>query len=59
MLQEIKLFLFILSIIFVLKVTLEFVIKLTQDNPEPMSLNKVEQTLLLFALSYTLTYILI
>jgi hypothetical protein len=59
MMQEIKLFLFVLSIIYSIRIVVEFVIKLTQENPEPMKLSKVEQAIQVFALSYIITYILI
>ena len=57
--EEIKLFLFVLSIIYSLRIAVEFVMKLTQDNPEPMKISKVEQTLLLFSISFIITHILI
>ena len=59
MLQEIKLFLFVLGIIYLTKFVLEFTIKLFQENPEPMKSSKVEQTLQLLSVSYIITYILI
>jgi len=59
MLQEIKLFLFVLGIVYLTKFLLEFAIKLVQENPEPMKLSKVEQTLQLMSVSYIITYILI
>jgi len=58
MLQEIKLFLFVLSIIYLTKFVLEFIVKLFQENPEPMKSSKVEQTLQLLSASYIITYIL-
>jgi hypothetical protein len=59
MIQEIKLFLFVLSIIYSIRIIVEFVLKLTQENPEPMKLSKVEQAIQVFALSYIITCILI
>ena len=59
MMQEIKLFLFVLSIVYSIRIIVEFVLKLTQENPEPMKLSKVEQSIQVFALSYIITYILI
>jgi hypothetical protein len=59
MMQEIKLFLFVLSIIYSIRIIVEFILKLTQENPEPMKLSKVEQAIQVFALSYIITYILI
>lgn len=57
--QEIKLFLFVLSIVYSLRIIVEFSMKLTQENPEPMKLTKLEQTLQIISLSYIITYILI
>ena len=57
--EEIKLFLFVLSIIYSLRIAVEFGMKLTQDNPEPMKISKVEQTLLLLSISFVITHILI
>ncbi len=59
MIQEIKLFLFVLSILYSIRIIVEFILKLTQENPEPMKLSKVEQAIQVFALSYIITYILI
>ena len=57
--QEIKLFLFVLSVVYSIRIIVEFILKLTQENPEPMKLSKVEQAVQVFALSYIITYILI
>ena len=56
--QQIKLFFFVLSIIYLSKFIVEFTIKLFQENPEPMSLTKIVQIIQLVALSYIITYIL-
>jgi hypothetical protein len=58
MLQQIKLFLFVLSIIYNLKFIIELAIRLFQDNPEPMVLSKLEQFYQFVALSYIITFIL-
>jgi hypothetical protein len=58
MMQQIKLFLFVLSIVYSLRIIVEFLIKLTEENPEPMKLSKLEQSLQLISLSYIITYIL-
>ena len=58
--QEIKLFLFILSIIFMIRYIAEFVFKLVQDGEsEPIVLSKLEGTFLYLSISYIITYILI
>jgi hypothetical protein len=59
MMEQIKLFLFVLSILYSLRVIIEFVMKLTQDNPQPMTLGKVENISLLLSISYIITFILI
>jgi len=58
MLQQIKLFLFVLSIIYTLRFVVELVIRLFQDNPEPIQLSKLEQFYQFVALSYIITFIL-
>ena len=55
MMQQIKLFLFVLSIVYSLRIIVEFLIKLTEENPEPMKLSKLEQSLQLISLSYIIT----
>lgn len=57
--DSILIFFFALSVLYTLRVIVEFVIKLTQDNPTPMTLNWVRETLLYVSLSYIITYILI
>ena len=57
--EQIKLFFFVLSIVYSLRIIVEFGMKLTQENPEPMKLTKIEQALQIVSLSYIITYILI
>ena len=59
MIQQIKVFLFVLSLIYLIRFVIEFGIKLTQDEPEPMTLTKVEKISQLLASSYIITYFLI
>jgi hypothetical protein len=59
MMEQIKLYLFVLSVIYSLRFLIEFGVRLMQENPEQMKLSKVEDTLLLFSLSYIITYFLI
>jgi len=58
MLQQIKIFLFVLSIIYTLRFVVELVIRLFQDNPDPIQLSKLEQFYQFVALSYIITFIL-
>jgi hypothetical protein len=57
--EEIKLFLFVLSVLFSLTYLINFIFKLFQENPEPMEISKVDRTLLYITVSYIITYFLI
>lgn len=59
MLMEIKLYLFVLSVIFQLKFVVEFLFKLTQETPTPIKINEINQIFLYLASAYTITYFLI
>jgi len=59
MIEQIKLFLFVTSIIYTLRFVVEFVVRLTQENPEPMTMSKLDQVFQIISLSYIITYILI
>jgi len=59
MINELKLFLLILSLVFALPFVFEFVFKLFQENPEQIDVNKTEKVLLHIAIAYIITYILI
>ena len=59
MMEQIKLFLFVLSVVYSLRIAITFGIKLTQDNPEPMELSQIEKVGLHFAVSFIITYFLI
>ena len=55
---QVKVFLFVISILFSLRLIAEFTIKLFQDNLEPLVLSKTEQVLIYLAVSYIITFIL-
>jgi hypothetical protein len=57
-LLQIKLFLFVLSIIYTLRFVFELVVRLFQDNPDAMKLTKLEQFYQFVGLSYIITYLL-
>lgn len=59
MLQEIKLFLFVLSLVFELRFIIEFVLKLTQENPEPLVIKETEKIFLYISSAYIITFFLI
>ena len=55
---QVKIFLFVISILFSIRLIAEFTIKLFQDNPEPLVLSKIQQVLIYLATSYIITFIL-
>jgi len=58
--EQIKLFLFVLSVIYTLRFIIEFALKLIlQNNPDPMKISNVNQIFLYFSISYIITFILI
>ena len=59
MMEQIKVFLFVLSLIYTLRFVFEFVLKLLQENPEPLVIKEIEKTFLYFTSAYIITYILI
>jgi len=56
--HQIKLYFFVLSIIYSLRFLIEFGIKFFQEEPTPMKINEIEKTILYFTSSYIITYIL-
>jgi hypothetical protein len=56
--QGISLFLFVLSIIFVIKHLIILVIKLITNNLEPIKLNWINETFLYLSISYIITYLI-
>ena len=59
MIKEIELFLFILSIIYTIRFLFEFVIRLFQQEPVPMKVQKVEEIAIYLSISYIITYLII
>ena len=57
--EEIKLFVFVLSMLYTTVFGFNFVLKLFQDNHEPMKISKLYGALLYVAVSYIITYFLI
>ena len=55
---QVKIFLFVISVLFSMRLIAEFTIKLFQDNPEPLVLSKIQQVLIYLATSYIITFIL-
>lgn len=59
MTDEIKIFLFVLSVLFVLKHVFVLGIYLFSENPKPMELNNTNQVGLYFSIAYIITYFII
>jgi len=58
MIQEIKLFLLILSIVFSSKFIIKFVMKFFEESPEPIEMSKTNEVFIYLAISYIITYCL-
>lgn len=59
MINEIKLFLFILCCIFVSRFIFEFVAKLFQENPAPLSISEIKKIFIYLSISYILTCLIL
>jgi len=59
MINNIELYFLVLSIVFISRFVLEFVIKFFSTDAEPIKLTLYEKTITYFAVSYIITYILI
>jgi len=56
---KIALFTFVLALIYSIKYLIQFILVLKQDNPQPIKIKPVEQTLLYFSIAYVFTYIIL
>jgi hypothetical protein len=59
MINNIELYILVLSIVFVLRFIVEFIVKLFITDANPITINKYEKVIIYFASSYIITYILI
>jgi hypothetical protein len=59
MINEIKIFFLILSVVFTLRFIVEFIVKLYQEEPVPMKINKINEVFLYLSLSYIITSIIV
>jgi hypothetical protein len=59
MINEIKIFFLILSVVFSLRFVFEFIVKLLQEEPVPMKISKVNEVFLYLSLSYIITSLII
>jgi hypothetical protein len=58
MIKIASIFLFVFSIIFLLRYVVEFVIMLRDDNPKPMQINKVTEISIYAAVAYIITFLI-
>lgn len=57
--QQIKTYLFVLSLIYSLRFVFELIMKLRDENPEKMEISKTDKIILYFTSAYIITYFLI
>jgi len=57
--EEIELFVFVLCILYIILFLVEFVLRLAEEDPKPLTLTKLEQVSYLVSLSYIINYFLI
>lgn len=55
--NELKFFIFIFSMFYLVKLLFDMGLRLTQENPKPITLDKYQLILLGLSLSYIITYI--
>lgn len=58
MIKAASIFFFILSMIFLLRYIGEFLLALKDENPKPMSINKVIEIFIYLSLSYVITFLI-
>lgn len=58
MMYKIEIFLLVSSLIYCLKFLSEFLLKFTDENPEPIKVSVIEKIFLLVAVSYIITFII-
>lgn len=58
MMIKIELYFLVLSIVYISKFLLEFILTLREEDPEPMNISKTNQVFLYFAIAYILTSVI-
>ena len=53
-----SIFFFVLSIIFLLRYVSEFLLALRDENPKQITINKVTEIFIYFAVSYIITFLI-
>lgn len=57
MINNIFVFLFVLSTVYILRFVVEFIFQLTQENPKTIELSNIEKVIMYIAFSYIITSI--
>lgn len=58
MLETVKVYLMVLSLVFILKFIFEFIIKFFQNEPAPIQINKYEVIFIYLTISYIITFLI-
>ena len=58
MISEIKIFLFVLSVLFIGKLFVQFIFKLVQPVTEPLKIGDVEKVFIYLSISYIITFLI-
>ena len=59
MIKQIETFLLVLSLVYLLRFAIEFLLKLRDENPKPIEITKVNQVFIYLAISYVITFIIV
>jgi len=59
MIKQIEIFLLVLSLVYLLRFAIEFLLKLRDENPKPIEIAKVNQVFIYLAISYVITFIIL
>jgi hypothetical protein len=59
MIKQIETFLLVLSLVYLLRFAIEFLLKLRDENPKPIEIAKVNQVFIYLAISYVITFIIL
>ena len=56
---EIKIFLLVLSIIYLLRYVISFLVKLSEEEPTPIKISDISKIFIYLSISYIITYFFI
>lgn len=58
MIKIVSIFFFVFSIIFLLRYVIEFFIMLRDENPKPITINKVTEIFIYISVAYIITFLI-